>query len=78
MAGEAGGRIHIRVIPSELGFARVSVNRSRSRHSIFKFALDMETNIILDGHISSVTRKQLPLHLWPIVRTVSSQVSLDF
>lgn len=47
-------------------------------HCIFKVALDMETNVTLGGHVSIVTRKLLPLHLWSIVKIVSSQVSRDF
>ena len=47
-------------------------------HRIFKFVMDMEINITLDGHASSVTRKQLPLHLRSIVKTVSSRVFSRF
>jgi len=58
--------------------AAAAVTTTPVTHRIFKFVLDMEINITLDGYASSVTRKQLPLHLRPIVKTVSSRVFSRF
>jgi len=51
------------IIPSEL-VARKGLSRSRHgllQSLIFNFALDMEANITLGGHLSRHHAKQLPL-----------------